>query len=415
MEGGNNSSGSHQPSGTPASNASKRLKTREQTVQPFVHTATPFVHTCVWPLFTHVCGSNDLLFSPDSASFSPSFSLPFSLPPSPAPLVHSFTRSLAHTCPLPPQTETYQEKVVTSTETWDFEYNDVRVVGPVFNVNHFKNSPSWNRWISVVSYRFFPEIGDPETQRALDAEKARMYAVMRARDSHASSSWSKLNQYENFTIYPHRPGMSREEEEVSVRRTATMIGRFGVAMCTFGLAFHFLCFMGFVVHNPVLRYASEASVCIWRGNPGSLRSEHIRFRAQSSEHIGFRAQHELILPLRRYPVAAHIYSLIYSYPLAHARFARRYAKEFSVNTFSNKQVPVINEAGKLRGAGFFGWQPAYQEPEYEVPMAMAQINMGPVAFCGGCGALNSSLGNTCEACGLSLVSGVVNAEVMLQG
>jgi hypothetical protein len=136
----------------------------------------------------------------------------------------------------------------------------VRVVGPVFNVQQFKHSPAWNRWVSVVSYRFFPEVGDAETQRAIDASVAAMHARMRMKDTHASSEWSMQNQFKNFCIYPPDNNLSREQDQKRVKVSHCRMKFLLVFMCCTGLAFWFLCILGLFVHNPVLRYAKEFSV-----------------------------------------------------------------------------------------------------------------------------------------------------------
>jgi hypothetical protein len=194
------------------------------------------------------------------------------------------------------KTETYQEKVVTCTASENFPFNDVRVVGPVFNVHNFKNSPVWNRWVSVVSFRFFPEVGDAETQAAIDSAVSAMYARMKARDTNASSTWSKDNQYHNYCIYPHDASLNKQQEESRVASVSQRLFAVGLVMCGSGMAFWYLCFVGMFVHNPVLRYV----------------------------------------------------------------------KEFTVKSFENKQIAVINERKPMGGGTFFGWNGGYEEPEFVV-------------------------------------------------
>ena len=59
-------------------------------------------------------------------------------------------------------TETYQEKVVTATATEIFHYNDVRLVGPVFDVSAFSRW-KWRAFPSVFSARFFTVLADADT------------------------------------------------------------------------------------------------------------------------------------------------------------------------------------------------------------------------------------------------------------
>ena len=152
-------------------------------------------------------------------------------------------------------TETYQEKVVTSSETEAFTYQDVRVVGrEAFNVNDFESDPRFNKKIAVFSARFFTVVGDNETRQAIDAAVSVMYGKMAMRDSHASASWSKKDKFLSFTIFPNCSSEKMANKKSFLLRTCCII-----ASLT-GNAFGFLCLLGTYANNPVYRFAKEISV-----------------------------------------------------------------------------------------------------------------------------------------------------------
>ncbi|GMI09910.1 hypothetical protein TrVE_jg13460 [Triparma verrucosa] len=165
------------------------------------------------------------------------------------------------------KTETYQEKVVTSTACDPFTYEDVRVVGPTFNVANFKNDSSWNTWISVFSGRFFTEIGDDETKKAIDQHVAHMRARMSGRDQHCGA-WKEIqgSEFVEMIVFPLRKNAKTEaEQKQAAAATSSRLKCLGIFMMTTGCAFWYLCYLGFIAHNPVLRYVKEISVRKFEG------------------------------------------------------------------------------------------------------------------------------------------------------
>ena len=165
------------------------------------------------------------------------------------------------------KTETYQEKVVTSTDCDPFTYEDVRVVGPTFNVANFKNDSSWNTWISVFSGRFFTEIGDDETKKAIEQHMAHMRARMSGRDQHCGA-WKEIqgSEFVEMIVFPLRKNAETEaQQKQAAAATSSRLKRLGIFMMMTGCAFWYLCYLGFIAHNPVLRYVKEISVRKFEG------------------------------------------------------------------------------------------------------------------------------------------------------
>ena len=152
------------------------------------------------------------------------------------------------------RTETYQEKVTTATASESFQYEDVRVVGEVFNTSDFESDPRYCRKINVFSAKFFTVVADQETKDAINAAVSRMYATMQCRDTHASASWGKDDKFLSFTIFPGCADEEAAEKKSFVLRTACVL----FTIC--GQGFTFVCLLGLVANNPVFRYAKEISV-----------------------------------------------------------------------------------------------------------------------------------------------------------
>ncbi|GMH61880.1 hypothetical protein TL16_g05549 [Triparma laevis f. inornata] len=165
------------------------------------------------------------------------------------------------------KTETYQEKVVTSTACDTFTYEDVRVVGPTFNVAEFKNNSSWNTWISVFSGRFFTEIGDDETHKAIEQHVAHMHARMRGRDTHCGA-WKEIqgSEFVEMIVFPlTKNAKTEEQQQQAAAIVSSRLKCVGIFMMMTGCAFWYLCYLGFIAHNPVLRYVKEISVRKFEG------------------------------------------------------------------------------------------------------------------------------------------------------
>ena len=144
-------------------------------------------------------------------------------------------------------TETYQEKVTTATEAWNFEYQDFTLIGPAFSAESFAQWKSVVILFSIVSYT---EVADQYTLQLIKKEKARMYDHMSNRDTHASASYSLGDQSQEFCLYPFE---GKENNETCALITKVIC----VLLCLSGLAFPFLCVFGMFAVNPERSYVKE--------------------------------------------------------------------------------------------------------------------------------------------------------------
>jgi hypothetical protein len=149
------------------------------------------------------------------------------------------------------RTQTHQEKVVTATAHENMNFADVRCFGPKFNVGAFKQR-KWSAFHCLFSARFFTVVADADTRAAIAAAVGSMRARMQGSDTHASA-WSSIADGGSMDYYV-TPGDSENKTFSKYLKVLC-----GLSILS-GTQFIFFTLLGFIAHNPVLRYVKEISV-----------------------------------------------------------------------------------------------------------------------------------------------------------